>query len=255
MVTWGSSISPPIWPQSTPRSQLVAGIERLQLGDPSHHFSMGFMMEIRGKGRFLSTFRVFSLVTQRIQGSSKWSMKLGSASDERIYIVGTFYLFQNWSIVLSIDESTWFRTLISAVRVAGWIGIVMAMTLWSSKAPFLKFVFWGCPKGVVQCLVSLRFTFRSTSGSFCGNRQEQSQPQAMTPIFRYYPVSFSSYPPDLRSIHIPHQAISSPNYCISMKNSKTLPRLDTHQGIWTWDTQPRWTRNWNQPLWLGIIAS
>ena len=46
-------------------------------------------------------------------------MKLGSASDEIIYIVGTFYLFQNWSIVLSIDESTCFRTLISAVRVAG----------------------------------------------------------------------------------------------------------------------------------------
>ena len=107
-------------------------------------------------------------------------------------IYGNFYLFQNWSIVLSIDESTWFRTLISAVRVAGWIGIVMAMTLWSSKAPFLKFVFWGCPKGAVQCLVSLRFTFRSTSGSFCGNPQEQSQPQAMAPIFRYYPVSFSS---------------------------------------------------------------
>ena len=43
-------------------------------------------------------------------------------------------------------------------------------------------------QGAVQCLVSLRFTFRSTSGSFCGNPQEQSQPQAMTPIFRYYPA-------------------------------------------------------------------
>ena len=119
-------------------------------------------MEIWAKDRFLSTFRILKVFTQRNQGSSTWSNnEIGiNRRVMKEFILRTnirLYLFQTWSI-LSIDESAWFRTFISADRLEGWIGIV--------KAPLLKVVYWACPKGAVQCLLSLHFTFRSTSGSF-----------------------------------------------------------------------------------------